>query len=86
MYVLDKKNAIKEGSNVDEEAPLSSLSEFTDTPEYSPVSDAEERDDDSFVVDVDFEVQTSGEGSIRKSMYKPLAHGAAYFGREQGMA
>ena len=82
MYVLDRENAIKEGSNVVEEASLSLLSELTDTPEYSPILDAEERDADSFVVDIDCKVQTSGEGSVRKSMYKPLAHEAAYFGRE----
>ena len=86
MYVLDKENAIKEGSNVVEEASLSSLSEFTNTPEYSPISDTKERDADSFVVDVECEVQTWGEGPVRTLMYKSLAHGAAYFGREQGMA
>ena len=62
------------------------LSEFTNTPEYSPVSDEEERDADSFVVDVDCEVHTSGVGPVSTSLYKPLAHGAAYFGRKSGMA
>ena len=86
LYVVDRENAILEGTNVAEKASLSSLSEFTNTPEYSPVSDAEERDADSFVVDVDCEVHTSGVGPVSTSLYKPLAHGAAYFGRKSGMA
>ena len=52
----------KESSNVDEQASLSPLSEFTNTPAYSPVSDIEERDAGSFAVEVDCEVQTSGNG------------------------
>ena len=86
LYVVDRENAILEGSNVAEKASLSSLSEFTNTPEYSPVSDAEERDANSFVVDVDCEVHTSCVGPVSTSLYKPLAHGAAYFGRKSGMA
>ena len=77
LYVVDRENAILEGSNVAEKASLCSLSEFTNTPEYSPVSDAEERDADSFVVDVDCEVHTSGVGPVSTSLYKLLAHGAA---------
>ena len=57
MYVLDKETAIsKESNNVDEQASLSPLSEFTNTPEYSTVSDTEERDAGFFVIDVDCEV------------------------------
>ena len=86
LYVVDRENAILESSNVAEKASLSSLSEFTNTPKYSPVSDAEEKDADSFVVDVDCEVHTSGVGPVSTSLYKPLAHGAAYFGRKSGTA
>ena len=86
LYVVDRENAILEGSNVAEKASLSSLSEFTNTPEYSPVLYVEERNADSFVVDVDCEVHTSGVGLVSTSLYKPLAHGATYFGRKSGMA
>ena len=48
----------KEDSNVNEQASLSSLSEFTNTPTYSPVSDTEERDAGSVAVEVDYEVHT----------------------------
>ena len=71
LYVVDRENAILEGSNVAEKASLSSLSEFTNTPEYSPVSDAEERDADSFVVDVDCEVHTSG---VKAEEIDPAEH------------
>ena len=73
----------KESSNVDEQASLSPLSEFTNTPAYSPVSDIEEGDAGS--VAVDCEVHTLGSGE-KKSLYQPLAHGAVYFGRAPGMA
>ena len=75
----------KESSNVDEQASLSPLSEFTNTPAYSPVSDIEEGDAGSVAVEVDCEVHTSGSGE-KKSLYQMLAHGAVYFGRASGMA
>ena len=75
----------KEGNNVNEQASLSPLSEFTNTPTYSPVLDVEEKDAGSFTVEVDYEVHTSGNGE-KKSLYQPLAHGAAYFGRTPGIA
>ena len=75
----------KEGSNVNEQASLSPLSEFTNTPTYSPVMDTEERDAGSVAVEVDYEVHTLGHDE-KKSLYQLLAHGAAYFGRTPGMA
>ena len=77
--------------DVDEEqASFSSLSEFTGTPSYgqsSPSSAEEERDAGSIPVEIDCEVRTSGEGvEPPKTYFKPLAHGAAYFGRKPGMA
>ena len=76
---------LQESNNIDEHASLSPLSEFTITPAYSPVSGVEEGDAGSVTVEVDCEVQTSGTG-VMKTLYKPLAHGAAYFGRKSGMA
>ena len=76
---------LQESNNVDEHASLSPLSEFTITPAYSPVSGVEEGDAGSVTVEVDCEVQTLGTG-VTKTLYKPLAHGAAYFGRKSGMA
>ena len=75
----------KESSNVDEQASLSPLLEFTNTPTYSPVSYIEGGDAGSVAVEVDCEVHTSGSGE-KKSLYQPLAHGAVYFGRASGMA
>ena len=57
----------KESSNVDEQASFSPLSEFTNTPAYSPVSDIEEGDAGSVAVEVDCEVHTSGSGE-KKSL------------------
>ena len=76
---------LQESNNVDEHASLSPLSEFTITPAYSPVLGVEEGDAGSVTVEVDCEVQTSGTG-VTKTLYKPLAHGAAYFCRKSGMA
>ena len=82
MYGLDKENAmLQESNNVDEHASLSPLSEFTITPAYSLVSGVEEGDAGSVTVEVDCEVQTLGTG-VTKTLYKPLAHGAAYFGKK----
>ena len=75
---------------VEEQASFSSLSEFSVTPTYSqasPSSVEEERDASSIPVEIDYEVHTSGEGvETPKTYYKPLAHGATYFGRKPGMA
>ena len=74
----------------EEQASFSSLSEFSETPSYSqssPSTEEEERDASSIPVEIDCEVCTSGEGvEPPKTYYKPLAHGAAYFGRKPGMA
>ena len=67
LCVVDQENqALKESKDVDEQASLSLLSEFTNTPAYSPFSQPEmERDADLFYVDVDCEVHTVGEGPTR---------------------
>ena len=81
--IVDKEGHIEEESNdVDELSSQSSLSEFTDTPAYSPFEEStEERDGNSLVVEVDCEVSTTGEGSL-KTLYKPLPYGQAYFNRK----
>ena len=87
LVIVDKETALKKGSTfVDEEASLSPLSEFSNTPDYSPASKTEEeRDADSFEVAIDCEVYTSGDGQSTLK-YQPLAYGAAYFGRKPGIA
>ena len=81
--IVDKEGHIEKKSNdVDELSSQSSLSEFTDTPAYSPFEESiEERDDNSLVVEVDCEVSTTGEGSL-ETLYKPLPYGQAYFNRK----
>ena len=81
--IVDKEGRIKKESNdVDELSSQSSLSKFTDTPAYSPFEEStEERDGNSLVVEVDCEVSTTGEGSL-KTLYKPLPYGQAYFNRK----
>ena len=81
--IVDKEGHIeKESNDVDELSSQSSLSEFTDTPAYSPFEEwTEERDGNSLVVEVDCEVSTTGEGSL-KTLYKPLPYGQAYFNRK----
>ena len=97
MYVVDlevqTKPAEQESKNVavdEEQVSFSSLSEFSVTPTYSQVSPSsaeEERDTSSIPVEIDCEVRTSGEGvETPKTYYRPLAHGATYFGRKPGMA
>ena len=96
MYVVDievQAEQTEQGSKnievAEEQASFSSLSEFSVTPTYSQVSPSteEERDASSIPVEIDYEVHTSGEGvETPKTYYKPLAHGAAYFGRKPGMA
>ena len=96
IYVVDLEGQIehtKQGSKTveieEEQASFSSLSEFSVTPTYSqasPSSVEEERDASSIPVEIDCEVRTSGEGvEAPKTYYKPLAHGAAYFGRKSDM-
>ena len=54
MLLTKKTKFWKESNDIDEQASLSPLSEFINTPAYSPYSQSEtERDADSFVVDVD---------------------------------
>ena len=75
---------VEESNLVTEHASLSPLSEFTDTPAYSPVSESEkERDARSLPVEVDCEVHTSGEGVHKDSLFRPLAHGNVYFDRPE---
>ena len=88
-YVVDEEiKAVEESRIVDvEQTSFSSLSEFSVTPSYSPISPSsqgEVRDVGSIPVAVDCEVYTLGENSC--TYYQPLAHGAAYFGRRPGMA
>ena len=81
---------IKEGSknvDVNDQASLSSLSEFSDSPAYSPISSSNDESDASyFAVAIDCEVKTSGEGISAKSKFVPPVHGNVYFNRKVSMA
>ena len=81
--IVDKEGQVEKRSNdVDELSSQSSLSEFTNTPAYSPFEESiEERDGNSLVVEVDCEVSTTGEGSS-KALYKPLPYVQTYFNRK----
>ena len=85
LYVTGGKDPGVKGSNlVTERASLSPLLEFADTPAYCPVSESEEeRDARSLPVEVDCEVHTSGEGVHKDTLFRPLAHGNVYFGRDR---
>ena len=81
---------MNEGSkNVDvhDQASLSSLSEFSNSPAYSPISSSNDKSDaSSFAVAIDCKVKTSGEGISAKSKFMPPVHGNVYFNRRIGMA
>ena len=88
LYIVDNDASHIEGSNsADEQASLSPLLEFTNTPAYSPISGTdEERYPGSLGVAIDCEVKTSGEGVSKKLLYQPLPYGDVYFNRHPGMA
>ena len=81
---------IKEGSknvDVNDQASLSSLSEFSDSLAYSPISSSnDESDASSFAVVIDCEVKTSGEGISARPKFVPPFHGNVYFNRKVGIA
>ena len=82
LIVYKEGQVEKESNDVDELSSQSSLSEFMNTPAYSPFEEStEERDGNSLVVEVDCAVSTIGEGSP-KTLYKPLPYGQAYFNRK----
>ena len=81
---------MNEGSknvDVNDQASLSSLSEFSDSLVYSPISSSnDESDASSFAVVIDCKVKTSGEGISATSKFVPPVHGNVYFNRRIGMA
>ena len=77
---------MNEGSknvDVNDQASLSSLLEFSDSPAYSPISSSNAS---SFAVVIDCQVKTLGEGISARSKFVPPVHGNVYFNRRIGMA